>query len=255
MMGRGQDPTYAYLRQSYIQTSCPNNLCHSQSRRSPRVKRLLALPSSPLLASHRLAATQSDERSSTLAPSNARRLTHVDSTRSARQIHITFRKHTYACRQEPLEPPEPHRPGAPPAKQALLRLCSFSFLMKSAVAWHPSLHFKQFVGTLIIYFLLISCLTFNRIIFFLHLCNIIPAFYGCYLERQSYMGQPNVTNISHLSPMLHFIKRNIHEQEIDIDWLKTSIILELFFLYWFLPNTSDILSLDTSDCCISIVKQ
>ena len=65
---------------------------------------------------------------------------------------------------------------------------------------------------------------------FLHLCNIIPAFYGCYLERQSYMVQPNVTNISHLSPMLHFIKRNIHEQEIDIDWLKTSIILELFFL-------------------------
>ena len=68
------------------------------------------------------------------------------------------------------------------------------------------------------------------------------------------MGQPNVTNISHLSPMLHFIKRNIHEQEIDIDRLKTSILLELLLLILVLPNTSDVLSLDTSDCCISIVK-
>lgn len=82
MMGRGQDPTYAYLRYILHNMNMKTllNLVTSKSRRSPRVKRLLALPPLALLPSDRLAPPQPDQLTGALTTPHARGSTHVDAT-------------------------------------------------------------------------------------------------------------------------------------------------------------------------------
>ena len=80
MMGRGQDPTYAYLRYTSTRKRMELIVFTPQSRRSPRVARLLPLPLVAFLPGNRLPSPQPDKLPGSLTTPHARGSTNVEST-------------------------------------------------------------------------------------------------------------------------------------------------------------------------------